>query len=96
MTVNDATREARETMGDDAATRVKAFEPAVNATLYAPADPDDEAAAAAWDAEASLRAFLRENSTARQRVLAAVDPRPLIQIGNRSGGELSVSAPTSR
>jgi hypothetical protein len=83
-------------MGDDAATRVKAFEPPVNAALYAPAEPDDEAAAVAWDAEASLRAFLRENSTARQRVLAAVDPRPLIRIGDRSSGESPLSAPTIR
>jgi hypothetical protein len=96
MTVDDATRETREAMGDDAATRVKAFEPAVNAALYAPAEPDDEAAALAWDAEASLRAFLRENSTARQRVLAAVDPRPLIRIGDRTSGESPVSAPIGR
>src|SRR5207244_746610 len=43
MTVNDAAGETRESMGDDAASRVKAFEPAVNAALYAPLEPDEEA-----------------------------------------------------
>jgi hypothetical protein len=79
MTVDDAARETRGAMGDDAASRVQAFEPAVNAALYAPSEPDDDMARAAWEAEGSLRAFLRQNSTARQRLLAAVDPRPLIR-----------------
>jgi hypothetical protein len=84
MTVDDAVREARVVMGDDAATRVRAFEPVLNATLYAPSEPDEQAASLAWEAEASLREFLRSESTTRQRVLAAIDPRPLIKIGERS------------
>ncbi len=88
MTVDDAARrETRGAMGDDAAMRVHAFEPALNATLYAPTEPDEALALAAWEAEASLRAFLRENSTTRQRVLAAVDPRPLIRAGERGTRE---------
>jgi transglutaminase-like putative cysteine protease len=84
MTVDDAAREAREAIGDDAATRVRAFEPVLNATLYAPFEPDEQAASLAWEAEASLREFLKNESTARQRVLAAIDPRPLIRISERS------------
>src|SRR5262249_28693245 len=60
MTVDDAAREARQTIGDDAATRVEAFEPVVNSALYAPFEPDEEAVLAAWEVEASLRAFLTE------------------------------------
>ena len=85
MTVEDAAQEAREALNDDTGTRVKAFEPAVNAALYAPFEPDDDMASVAWEAEASLRAFLWANSTTRQRVLAAVDPRPLIRLGARGG-----------
>ncbi len=85
MTVDDAAREAREALDDDTGARVKAFEPAVNAALYAPLEPDEDVAANAWEAEASLRAFLWANSTTRQRVLAAVDPRPLIRLGARGG-----------
>jgi transglutaminase-like putative cysteine protease len=81
MTVDDATGVTRETIGDDAATRVRAFAPVVNTALYAPTEPDEQAALVAWEAEESLRAFLKEHSTTRQRVLAAVDPRPLIRIG---------------
>ena len=36
MTVDDATRETRQALDDDTATRVKAFGPVVNAALYAP------------------------------------------------------------
>jgi hypothetical protein len=39
---------------------------------------------AAWEAEASLRALLNERSTPQRRVLAAIDPRPLIHL--RRGG----------
>jgi hypothetical protein len=79
MTVEDAVREARKAIGDDAATRVLAFAPVLNAALYAPFEPDEVAAAAAWEVEGSLRAFLRENATRRQRALAAIDPRPLMR-----------------
>jgi hypothetical protein len=85
MTVADAARETGQAMGDDAATRVKAYETAVNGALYAPCEPDEEMAAGAWEAEAALREFLRENSTARQRLLAAVDPRPLMRSSHTSG-----------
>jgi hypothetical protein len=84
MTVDDAVRETREVMGDDAATRVRAFEPVLNAALYAPSEPDEQAASLAWEAEAALREFLRSESTTRQRVLAAIDPRPLVKLGERS------------
>jgi protein-glutamine gamma-glutamyltransferase len=83
MTVDEAANEVRHAFGDDAATRVKAFGPALNTALYAPFQPDEQAAAVAWEAEGALRAFLRENATTRQRVLAAIDPRPLIKVGER-------------
>ena len=76
MTVDDAARETGQALGDDAATRVQAFGPVVNTALYAPIEPDEEIASVAWEAEAALRSYLRENSTPRQRLLAAVDPRP--------------------
>ena len=81
MTVNETARACRQAIGDDAATRVAAFGTVVNTALYAPFEPEDQAAADAWQAEADLRALLREHSTARQRLLAAVDPRTLIDIG---------------
>jgi transglutaminase-like putative cysteine protease len=83
MTVDDAARAAREALDDDTGTRVKAFEPAVNAALYAPDEPDEEMASVAWEAEASLREFLWASSTTRRRLLAAVDPRPLVGLGAR-------------
>ena len=91
MTVDDATRETGQALGDDAATRVKAFGPVVNTALYAPTEPDEDIASVAWEAEAALRAFLRENSTPRQRLLAAVDPRPLLRSSSCSPGSASSS-----
>ena len=78
MTVDEATRTCRESIGDDAATRVSVFGPVLNHALYAPFEPGEQAAVAAWEAEASLRALLNERSTRQKRVLAAIDPRPLI------------------
>jgi hypothetical protein len=83
MTIDDAASVTREAIGDDAATRVRVFAPIVNTALYGPLEPNDQAALVAWEAEASLREFLKKNSTTRQRVLAAIDPRPLIKIGDR-------------
>jgi hypothetical protein len=84
MTVDEATRRCRVSIGDDAATRVSVLGPVVNDALYAPFEPTEQAAVAAWEAEASLRALLNERSTPQRRVLAAIDPRPLIHL--RRGG----------
>jgi transglutaminase-like putative cysteine protease len=80
MTVDEATRRCRDSIGDDAATRVSVLGPVVNDALYAPFEPTEQAAVAAWEAEASLRALLNERSTPQKRVLAAIDPRPLIHL----------------
>jgi hypothetical protein len=95
MTVQDAARETGQSMGDDAATRVRAFEAVVNTALYAPLEPDEEMASVAWEAEGALREFLWENSTARQRLLAAVDPRPLIRSSGPSSNSLTSTSLTS-
>ncbi len=84
MTVDEAVRRCRDSIGDDVATRVSVFGPAVNDALYAPFEPTEQAAVAAWEAEASLRALLNERSTPQRRVLAAIDPRPLVHL--RRGG----------
>jgi transglutaminase-like putative cysteine protease len=84
MTVDEATRKCREAIGDDAATRVSVFGPVLNHALYAPFEPNEQAALAAWQAEASLRALLNERSAPQRRVLAAIDPRSLINL--RRGG----------
>jgi hypothetical protein len=84
MTVDEAVRGCRDSIGDDAATRVSVLGPVVNDALYAPFEPTEQAAVAAWEAEASLRALLNERSTPQRRVLAAIDPRPLIHL--RRGG----------
>jgi hypothetical protein len=80
MTVDEATRKCRATIGDDVATRVSVFGPVLNHALYAPFEPSEQAALAAWQAEASLRALLNERSTQPKRVLAAIDPRSLIHL----------------
>jgi hypothetical protein len=84
MTIDDAARAIQDSIGDEAATRVRAFAPIVNTALYAPVEPDEQAALFAWEAEATLRAFLKEKSTASQRAFAAIDPRPLLKMGGRA------------
>jgi hypothetical protein len=84
MTVDEAVRRCRDSIGDDVATRVSVLGPTVNDALYAPFEPTEQAAVAAWEAEASLRALLNERSTPQRRVLAAIDPRPLVHL--RRGG----------
>jgi transglutaminase-like putative cysteine protease len=81
MTVDEAVSACRDTVGDDAATRLATFGPVLNTALYAPFEPSEEAATDAWEAEESLRSLLSEQSSVRRRVLAAVDPRPLIRTG---------------
>jgi hypothetical protein len=77
MTIEEVVLETRKSVGDDVANRVQTFGPILNTSLYAPSEPDEDAATSAWDAEASVRALLNENSSVRQRVLVALDPRPL-------------------
>jgi hypothetical protein len=80
MTVDEATDRCRQKIGDDAATRLSAFGPVVNTALYAPFEPTEQAAEAAWQAEISLRSLLNEHSSTRRRLLAALDPRTLVNV----------------
>jgi hypothetical protein len=77
MTIDEIVVETRNSMGDDVANRVQTFGPILNTSLYSPSEPDEDAVASAWDAEGSMRALLNENASVRQRLLVALDPRPL-------------------
>ena len=66
------------------ATRGSVLGPVVNDALYAPFEPTEQAAVAAWEAEASLRTLLNERSAPQGRVLGAIDPRSRIHL--RRGG----------
>jgi hypothetical protein len=86
MTVDEAARLCHDTVGSEAAARVAEFGPVVNGALYAPFEPSEQEALAAWQAEASLRVLLRAQSSMRRRLLAAGDPRPFIGVGGARSG----------
>jgi protein-glutamine gamma-glutamyltransferase len=65
------------------ATQVAAFAPIIDAALYAPEDPADDAVDAAWHLADTVGAALKAGSSPPERLLAAVDPRPLLQLAGR-------------
>jgi transglutaminase-like putative cysteine protease len=72
-------------LGEDGAARVASLAPLVGRALYHPAGAPAESPAAAWKLSGEIRVLLRRHATTRQRVRAALDPRPLIGGRRRHG-----------
>ncbi len=66
------------------AEQLALFGPVIDAALYGPGEPPDDSVDAAWHLADTLGATLREGLSPPERLLAAVDPRPLLQsVGKR-------------
>jgi hypothetical protein len=63
--------------------QVAAFGPIIDAALYAPNEPPDDAVDAAWHLADTVGATLKAGSSPPERLLAAIDPRPLLQLVGR-------------
>jgi len=85
MTVREATVVCREALGPELASELARIEPIIDAALYAPDPPDEAKAAAAWASEHLFARAARERTSARRRVLGALDPRSLVGSGRRDG-----------
>ncbi|MEO5901050.1 MAG: transglutaminase-like domain-containing protein, partial [Ilumatobacteraceae bacterium] len=70
--------ERTETDDPELAAGLRELKPLVDVALFAPSDPPDDLAEAAWAAEASVGRSLAQRASFIRRVRAAVDPRPLV------------------
>ena len=63
--------------------QVAAFGPLLDTALYAPDEPADESVDAAWHLADTVGATLRAGSSPPERLVAIIDPRPLLQLVDR-------------
>jgi transglutaminase-like putative cysteine protease len=77
MTVRELASSDGVERGSDLSSRLLVLAPVVDTALYACEDPSDEMVDLAWDAEAGVADVVREGSNLPQRVLTAVNPKPL-------------------
>lgn len=76
-TPTDIGEDTTERFGEDAGTQVTTLAPILSHALYAADEPDEAAAATAWDLESELHAILDSRSPWWAAALFWVDPRPL-------------------
>jgi transglutaminase-like putative cysteine protease len=77
--VSDGVMEGDAHLGE----QIGAFGPIIDNALYGPAEPTDESVDAAWHLADMVGTTLRTGSSPPERLLAAIDPRPLLQLVDR-------------
>ncbi|ABW13197.1 transglutaminase domain protein [Parafrankia sp. EAN1pec] len=78
LTADEVVARTRALRGDAAGERVGSLAPVVSSALFAAAEPGEAEARHAWELAAAVSQELHRSDSLWRRVVAAVDPRPLL------------------